>query len=255
MRNRRINLFCGMGVLFVMMALWGLCFTWPASSETNKTVKHEYSADKMTYGKKSGVTVLEGHAKLRRSDDDYLHADQITMYEEVKPDNKRELVKIVAVGNVDMKEKDMTAICEHAIFYEREERIEFKGSVDKPAIVGSSNNRMEAPFIIYFREEERILASGLLFSVGLEFQSDLDNGVISDGLRQEFEKNLITLSESVSVSTGEAGGGWSITDGDKVYDVRKEKDKLGIHARDGVKGHVTVEVKEDESAEEETEEE
>ena len=251
MRDRRINLFRGMGVLFSVMAIWSLCFTCLAASETDKTVKHEYSADKMTYGKKSGVTVLDGHAKFRRSDGDYMYADQITMYEDVKPDNKRELIKIVAVGNVEMKEKDTTATCEHSIIYEKEGRIEFKGSAGKPAIVDYGSNRMEAPFIIYFREDENIVASGLLFSVEVKFQSDLDNGAISEDLRQEFKENRISLSDSVSVSTEEADARWSITDGDKVYDVRKEKDTLEVLARDGVRGHVTVEVKEDEPAEEE----
>ncbi len=250
MRHRRINLFRGMGVFFVVMVVLGLYFICPIASEASKTT-HKYSADKMTYGKKSGVTVLEGNAKFRRSDDDYLYADQITMYRDVKTD---EIIKIVSVGNVEMKEKGMTATCEHSIFYEKEDRIEFKGSVDKPAIVDSGGSMIEAPFITFYRQEERISASGLLFSIGVEFQSDLNNSVISDALRQEFSKNRSSLSDSASVSTEEADGGWSITDGDKVYTVKKESDRLDILARGSVRGQITVEVKEDEPAEEETEE-
>ncbi|MFC1715210.1 LptA/OstA family protein [Candidatus Poribacteria bacterium] len=250
MRDRRINLFRSMGIFFVVMAVLGLYFTCPVAAEASKTT-HEYSADKMDYDKKSGVTVLEGNAKFRRSDDDYLYADQITMYRDVDTD---EIIKLESVGKVEMKEKTMTATCEHSIFYEKENRIEFKGSIDKPAVVDSGDNRMEAPFIIYFRQEERISASGLLFSVEVKFQSDLDNGAILDGLRQEFSKNRITLSDSVVVSTEEADDRWSITDGDKVYTVKKGKDKLDILAVGSVRGHVTVEVKEDESAEESTEE-
>ncbi len=250
MRHRRINLFHSTGIFFLAMAVLSLYFTCSMAAEASKTT-HEYSADKMTYDKKSGVTVLEGNAKFRRSDDDYLYADQITMYRDVDTD---EIIKLESVGNVERKEKTMTATCEHSIFYEKENRIEFKGSIDKPAIVDSGDNRMEAPFIIYYREEERISASGLLFSVGVEFQSDLDNGTIPDGLRQEFSKNRVTLSDSVVVSTEEAGDRWSITDGDKVYTVKKEKDRLDILALGSVRGHITVEVKEDESAEGSTEE-
>ena len=250
MRHRRINLFHSTGIFFLVMAVLSLYFTCSMAAEASKTT-HEYSADKMTYDNKSGVTVLEGNAKFRRSDDDYLYADQITMYRDVDTD---EIIKLESVGKVEMKEESMSATCEHSIFYEKENRIEFKGSIHKPAIVDSGDNRMEAPFIIYFREEERISASGLLFSVGVKFQGDLDNGTIPDGLRQEFSKNRVTLSDSFVVSTEEADDRWSITDGDKVYTVKKEKDRLDILALGSVRGHITVEVKEDESAEGNTEE-
>ena len=145
-KNQRINLFLGVGVLSVMIVIGLGCFVCLAAPETGKTT-YEYSADKMTHGKNTGVTVLEGHAKFLRSDDDYLYAEQITMYKDVNTD---EIIKIESIGSVEMKEKDMTATCEHSIFYEREERIEFKGTVDKPAIVDSGDNRMEAPFICDF---------------------------------------------------------------------------------------------------------
>ena len=246
-KNQRINLFPGMFILSMMIIIWGICFVCLAAPETDKTT-YEYSADKMTHNKNSGVTVLEGQAKFSRSNDDYLHADQITIYKDVNTD---EIIKIESVGNVEMKEKDMTATCEHSIFYEQENRIEFQGSIDKPAIVDSGDNKMEAPFIIYFRDDENIVATGFLFSVDMEFQSDLDNGAISDGLRGEFEKNRIKLSDSASVSKdGTEEARWSITDGDKTYNIKKEEDKLEVLAKDGVRGHVTVEVKEEDSEEE-----
>lgn len=247
MRNRRINLFCIIGILFLIVSIWGFCFTCLAASETDEPhVDEFYSADKLTYTKTPDVTVLEGHAKLHRSGGDYMYADQITIYKDVKA----EVTKIVAVGNVDMKEKGMAATCEHAIFYEKENRIEFKGTADKPAVVNTGNNRMEAPFIIFFRKDERIEATGFLFSVGTEFQSDLDNGVVSEDLRKEFQKNEIALSDSVVVSKNESDAGWSITDGDKIYIIEKKDDKLDVNASGGVKGQVIVEVKEDESEEE-----
>lgn len=246
MRNRRINLFCIIGILFLIVSIWGFCFTCLAASETDEThVRESYSADKLFYTKNPDVTVLEGHAKLHRGGGDYMYADQITIYEEAG-----EMTKIVAVGNVDMKEKGMAATCEHAIFYEKEDRIEFKGTADKPAVVNTGNNRMEAPFIIFFRKDERIEATGFLFSVGTEFQSDLDNGTVSEDLRKEFQKNGIALSDSISVSKDESDAGWSITDGDKLYIIEKKDDKLDVNASGGVKGQVIVEVKEDESEEE-----
>jgi len=69
-----------------------------------------------------------------------------------------------------------------------------------------------------------------LFSVALEFQSDLANGIISEELRQEFEKNEAPLSQQATVSTEEAGNRWMITDKPKKYSVKKEQRRLDIYA-------------------------
>ena len=71
----------------------------------------------------------------------------------------------------------------------------------------------------------------LLFSIELVFQNDLDNQVISEHLRQEFENNQILLSQNVMVSPEEANNKWLITDLDngREYFVRKEKDQLNIY--------------------------
>ena len=76
-----------------------------------------------------------------------------------------------------------------------------------------------------------------LFGVGLEFQGDLDNGIISKDLRHEFENNNIPFSDSAVVSTQEEGNRWQICvqirDEDKVYIVRQEEDKLNIYDNSG----------------------
>jgi len=69
-----------------------------------------------------------------------------------------------------------------------------------------------------------------LFSVALKFQSDLDNGIVSDELRQEFERNETILSQQITVSTQKPGGRWLIVDGPKKYSVRKEEQRLNIYA-------------------------
>jgi len=140
-----------------------LCFTafalivGAAEEASVNTIVYDYSAKEATFDRKSGVTVLKGDAKIRRSSGDYLNSDQITMYKDVETG---ELTKIEAVGNVDMKEKDMTATCKRAVFYEVEERIELEGSEDSPAVVDDGKNRMEAPAITYFRKDDRLEASG-----------------------------------------------------------------------------------------------
>ncbi|MFQ6044355.1 MAG: YCF48-related protein [Candidatus Poribacteria bacterium] len=68
----------------------------------------------------------------------------------------------------------------------------------------------------------------ILFSVSSEFQSDLDSKQISEGLRQEFENEGITLSDRAAVVIDENTGRWMITDNRRRYSIRKGEDKLNI---------------------------
>lgn len=61
-----------------------------------------------------------------------------------------------------------------------------------------------------------------VLDIGLEFQSDLDSGTVSEGLRQELESNGISLSQDATVLVEEAGSRWLIADKDKRYPVKKE---------------------------------
>lgn len=156
MKNRQFLMLGSlMGLCLAALVLWNLCPNALSAPETS-TVVYNYSAKETSFDRKSGITILKGEAKIRNNGD-YLNADQITMYKDVKTG---ELVKIEAVGNVDMSEKGMKATCKHAIFFETEERIELEGADDAPAIVDDGKNRMEAPAITYFRKEDRIEARG-----------------------------------------------------------------------------------------------
>jgi len=74
------------------------------------------------------------------------------------------------------------------------------------------------------------IAELLLFSVKVETQCDLNNGIISADLRQGFEDNESLLSNDAFVSVKETDVKWLITDGDKVYTVKKQEDELNIYA-------------------------
>jgi len=63
-----------------------------------------------------------------------------------------------------------------------------------------------------------------------KIQIDLDNEIISEGLRQEFENNGISLSANATVFREEEGSRWLITDKNQKYAVRKEENKLNIYA-------------------------
>ena len=68
-----------------------------------------------------------------------------------------------------------------------------------------------------------------LFSVKLKFQANLDNGIISEELRQEFEENEFPLSQHVTISVEEPGSTWLIINELKEYLVRKKELSLNIY--------------------------
>lgn len=74
-----------------------------------------------------------------------------------------------------------------------------------------------------------IFLEQLLFSVGLEHQIDLDNRN-PERLRQEFERNRISLSPGPTVSIEEKGSKWLIVD-EQTYIVRKQADEISIYLR------------------------
>ncbi len=78
-----------------------------------------------------------------------------------------------------------------------------------------------------------------LFSIDLEFQSDLDSGVLSEslrtkiekGLRKALENNKISLSQNATVTVKSEDSGWLITDEDneQTCTVKKEDNQLNIY--------------------------
>jgi membrane-associated protease RseP (regulator of RpoE activity) len=96
-------------------------------------------------------------------------------------------------------------------------------SKDKRYVVRREENRLD----IY-----REIGSGkidLAFSVNLDFESDLDNSIISENLRQRLEDREILLSSDANLFIEETGSRWVIVDKDERYSVKKEKDRLDIH--------------------------
>jgi hypothetical protein len=73
------------------------------------------------------------------------------------------------------------------------------------------------------------LKFGRLFTINLNFQSDLDNGIVSGQLRREFQKRNIQLSETAAVSVEKPGSRWLITDEPKKYSVRREQRRLHVY--------------------------
>ena len=79
------------------------------------------------------------------------------------------------------------------------------------------------------REPDIDFEKRFLFNVVLELQGDLDNGIISEEVRQEFENNEAPLSQHATISVEQPGNRWLVTDNLKKYPVRKEEDRLNIY--------------------------
>ncbi len=80
----------------------------------------------------------------------------------------------------------------------------------------------------------KVIGPKLLFSVGGEVQGDLNNEDILESLRQEFKDNSISLSDNASVSVKKTDIEWLITDGGKIYIVKKQGNKLDIYDANGL---------------------
>jgi len=88
---------------------------------------------------------------------------------------------------------------------------------------------MNSPIVIILGDH---VAGWLLFSIGSEFQSDLDNGIVSERLQQAFKNNKAPLSQDATVLTEQQRGyiyKWLITGNKCSYSVRRENGKLNVY--------------------------
>ncbi len=109
-------------------------------------------------------------------------------------------------------------------------RIINKDNHDLPHFVEQREKQLNVyPPPLLFRFEGEFQSD---FSIALVFQSQLDNDRnISEDLRQEFEKNGLSLSPNATISIQQRGSRWLITDteGQQTYLIRKEKGELNIY--------------------------
>lgn len=101
-------------------------------------------ADEFEQREKEGVMILIGNVKINRQNG-YLNADKVTIHRDVDTDD---VIKTVAEGNVDMKDGDILAKCDHAVLNEVDDTIVLSGSV----VVMQRGDEVKAPFITYNRK-------------------------------------------------------------------------------------------------------
>ena len=112
--------------------------------------------------------------------------------------------------------------------------LDLKIAANTLAKVDEVNSKKTYKFQFYLGPKDKSLFDKkevLLFSTGLEFQSDLDNGTISKSVRQVFANNGIQLSGNAGISIEEKGQRWLITDNRETYSVSKSHRKLNIYHR------------------------
>ena len=73
--------------------------------------------------------------------------------------------------------------------------------------------------------------SGFLFTVDPNLQVDLDRDKLSEGLRKALEKNEISVSENVIMSTEERGSRWKLADktNERTYSLIKSGERLDVY--------------------------
>ena len=73
--------------------------------------------------------------------------------------------------------------------------------------------------------------SGFLFSVDPNLRVDLDKGDLSVGLRKALEKNEISISKNVIISTEEQGSRWKLADkaNERTYTLIKSGERLDVY--------------------------
>ena len=73
--------------------------------------------------------------------------------------------------------------------------------------------------------------SGFLVNIDSNLQTDLDNGDLSDNLRNALETNEISISENAAISTEEDGSRWRLTDNEneRIYTLIKSGERLDVY--------------------------
>ena len=103
----------------------------------------------------------------------------------------------------------------------------------------SETDRRIGEQIIGNLDDDGQLRTVSLFDINPLFQSDLDNGTLSEnlrkalekGLRKAFESDAISLSQNVTVTVKSEDSCWLLTDAadEQTYTVRKEEGQLNIY--------------------------
>ena len=109
------------------------------------------------------------------------------------------------------------------------------GKGDSDAIVLKIGHSLDITHPVHLAMEEmaRILeekSRELLFTApAVDFQDDLERGVLSQKLRDEFKKHKIDLPDLVAITSEEAGRKWRISAEGLIYIIHKKDETVSIY--------------------------
>ncbi len=164
----------------LLLALRGIAQEPPGQSKGDTPTASDSDviegiADEAEQDEEAGIIKLIGHVKIKRPNG-YLNADEVTIYKDIE-DPRRPVVKTVARGHVDMKDGELTAICETAIFDEVKNIVELRGSV----VVLQGEDRVEAEEVVLDRAtNKRIFRGGVKFKVAIQTKTKQSEEAAAD---------------------------------------------------------------------------
>ena len=167
-----------------------------APVETEKE-KITGTADRMERYDKEGITILIGNAKtVRYNAQDveigFLNADKITMKSDPETDTTTE---IIAEGNVEIRDQDIFATCDHAIMNNLTNTITLKENV----VVLQNKDRLETKLFTFNRTTGKQTGEG-----GVKFKVTVTQAApVSPEIEENTEPDTNTDEEGTSTTAPE----------------------------------------------------
>ncbi|MDE0040854.1 MAG: LPS export ABC transporter periplasmic protein LptC [Candidatus Poribacteria bacterium] len=121
------------------------------------------TADDMERDEKQGLTILIGNVRIKRPNG-FLNADKVTIHEDVETGVT---IKTVAEGNVEIRDQDMFATCEHAILNHTDDTVDLRDNV----VVIQDADRLETKHFTFNRRTGKQTADG-----GVKFKVRMKRG-------------------------------------------------------------------------------
>ena len=150
------------------------------SSAITETSKEQITgtAERMERYEQEGITILIGNAKTVRSNEQgveigFLNADKITLKSDTETD---QTVEIIAEGNVEIRDQDIFATCDHAIMNNLTNTVTLKENV----VVLQNKDRLETKLFTFNRTTGKQTGEG-----GVKFKVTVTQAAPVDPETQE----------------------------------------------------------------------
>ena len=120
------------------------------TSDDEETI--EIFAENFYRDEKKGISIWTGNVRMKRPNG-FLNADKVTMHEDI---GTGEYSKTVAERNVEIRDEDIFATCEHAIINHTDDTVDLRDNV----VVLQNADRLEAKHFTFNRRTGKQTADG-----------------------------------------------------------------------------------------------